>query len=79
MRNGTDITTATAQYGPSRIDPIASNCTRALYWHYDFDFEHYIANHCILPTDSHKTVSFVSFKLINNNYSVLLYGLTAKQ
>ena len=79
MRNGLEITTATAQYGPSRINPVAANCPRALYWHYDFDWEHYIANHCVLPTDPAKTVASLTLRDAGNGYHVLFYGLTVEE
>lgn len=79
MRNGLEITTATAQYGPSRINPVAANCPRALYWHYDFDWEHYIANHCVLPADRTKTVASLTLRDAGNGYHVLFYGLTVEE
>lgn len=79
MRNGYEITTATAQYGPSRIDPRSAMCPRALYWHYDLDWEHYIANHCVLPIDSAKTVESLTLRDAGNDYHVLFYGVTIKK
>lgn len=76
MRNGFEITTATAQYGPSRINPVSAKCPRVLYWHYDFDWEHYIANHCILPIDGKKKVLSLKLQDAGNDYDVLFYGIT---
>ncbi len=79
MRNGYEITTATAQYGPSRINPRAANCPRVLYWHYDYDWEHYIANHCMLPLDPAKTVDALTLRDAGNGYCVLVYGVTVEK
>jgi len=78
MKNGSDITTATAQHGPSRINPVAKNSPRVLRFNYDYDFEHYVVNIRTVLTDSTKTVKSLKIKNSGNNYNVLLYGITLK-
>jgi len=79
MRNGFEITTATALYGPSRINPVAVNCRRALEWHYDYDFEQYIANHCVLPVDSGREIVSLTLRDAGNGYYTLLYGVSIEK
>ena len=78
LRNGIDVTTATAQHGPSRINPISARSPRVMQFHYHYDFEHYVVNLGKLTTDPHKEIRSLTISDAGNGYSLLLYGVTAK-
>ncbi len=76
LRNGYEITTACAWYGPSRINPVASEAPRAIKFINDMDREHFVANLYSLPTDSGRKVEKVTLRVIAEGYNLLLYGVT---
>lgn len=76
MKNGVDITTSTAQHGPSRINPVAENSPRIIKFNYDYDYEHYVINVRAIETDSAKEIRNLKIKNLQNGYNPLFYGLT---
>ena len=76
FRNGFEITTACAWYGPSRINPVAANAPRALYFINDPDRERFIANRIALPLQAQKTVDTLHFEITAEKYNLLIYGIT---
>lgn len=79
MLNGRDITTATAQHGPSRINPVAETSPCLLKFNYDYNFEHYVINLHTIETDSSKIIRKFKIKNVNNGYNVLFYGVTIEK
>jgi len=78
LRNGADLTTAAAFYGPSRIDPAAENARRILKYTYDLNWEHYVVNLFRLPADKIKTIERIEIEGRGDGYYLLLYGLTVQ-
>lgn len=78
MKNGFDVTTATAQHGPSRINPVSVSSPRVLRFSYDFDYEHYVINLKKIDVDEAKVVKCLKIKNCKNGYLPLFYGLTVK-
>ena len=76
LRNGYEITTACAWYGPSRINPVASEAPRAIKFINDMDREHFVANLYSLPADSAKKVEKITLRVTAEGYNLLLYGVT---
>lgn len=74
MRNGQEITTACAWFGPSRINPRASKAPRALQFIHDMDREHYIVNRYRLPLTG-EAVS-LTIRVVAEGYDLLTYGIT---
>lgn len=79
MQNGRDITTATAQHGPSRINPVSETSPCVLKYNYDYNYEHYIVNLHVLETDRSKVIRSLKIKNAGNGYNVLFYGVTAEK
>lgn len=76
--NGSDFTTATALYGPSRIDPRAANSPRALYLEHDSDWERYVVNLRRLPADPARVLRRLVLRPSAGGWLPLLYGITAQ-
>ena len=76
LRNGYEITTTCAWYGPSRINPVASEAPRAIKFINDMDREHFVANLYSLAVDSHKKVEKITLRVTAEGYNLLLYGVT---
>ena len=76
VRNGKELTTAVAWLGPSRINPIASAAPRAIHFIWNMDTEHYIANLLPIAADGTKKLERVGVRLENENYNMLIYGVT---
>ena len=76
LRNGYEITTACAWYGPSRINPVASEAPRAIKFINDMDREHFVANLYSLPTDSEKKIEKITLRVTEEGYNLLIYGIT---
>ena len=74
LRNGYEITTATALYGPSRINPTAANAQRVLYCIHDMDREQYVVNLLRITPERADVVESVTLTA-ENGYDLLLYGL----
>lgn len=79
MQNGRDITTATAQHGPSRINPVAETSPCLLKYNYDYNFEHYVINLHEIETDSSKVIDSFKVQNVSDGYNVLFYGATAEK
>ncbi|MBO5269625.1 MAG: hypothetical protein J6B77_02485, partial [Clostridia bacterium] len=79
VRNGYEVTTATAQHGPSRIEPYAANSLRVFRYNYRFDWEHYVVNLGIIPVDPAKTVASLTMREAGNGYNLLVYGVSLKK
>ncbi len=79
IRNGKELTTACAWYGPSRINPRAENAPRAIHFINDMDREHYVANLYTLSTENGKNPFSVRLRVANGNYNILLYGITVQR
>ncbi len=79
MKNGTDFTTASGIYGPSRIDPQSENSPRALRFSWRYDFEQYVINVGTLKTNPEKTTVSLTLTRRNDTYFPLLYGITVKE
>ncbi len=76
LRNGMEISTACAWFGPSRINPRASHAPRALHFINHTDREFYVANLYKLALDSAKEVSNITLKVTAEEYDLLTYGAT---
>ncbi len=76
MRNGVDITTASALYGPSRINPVAKDSPRAFYCSYDYDWEQYVVNLKTISVDSSRKIREISLRDCGTGYTVLIYGIS---
>ncbi len=76
LRNGYEITTACAWYGPSRINPVASEAPRAIKFINDMDREHFVANLYSLAADHSKKVEKITLRVTAEGYDLLLYGVT---
>lgn len=76
IRNGYELTTACAWYGPSRINPVAANAPRALHYINDPDRERFVANRIEIPVNAEKKIASLHFEIVNESYNVLLYGVT---
>ena len=79
MRNGYEITTATGQHGPSRIEPYAANSLRVFRYNYRFDWEHYVVNLGEIETDPSKEICSVKLCEKGNGYNLLVYGVSMKK
>lgn len=78
-RNGYEVTTATGQHGPSRIEPYAANSLRVFRFNYRFDWEHYVVNLGTVETDPTKVIESITVKEKGNGYNLLVYGMTLKK
>jgi hypothetical protein len=78
VRNGYEITTATGQHGPSRIEPYAANAPRVFRYHYRFDWEHYVINLGKIAVDPEREIKSLILREAGNGYSLLVYGVSAK-
>jgi hypothetical protein len=76
LRNGYEITTTCAWYGPSRINPVASESPRAVKFINDMDREHYVANLYSLSVDSSKKTEKITLRVTAEGYNLLIYGIT---
>ena len=76
LRNGYEITTACAWYGPSRINPVASEAPRAIKFINDMDREHFVANLYSLTVDKEKKVEKITLRVTAEGYYLLIYGVT---
>lgn len=76
FKNGFDVTTVFELNGSSRINPIAQNSKRFATFGYNKNFERYIMNERKIKVNSDKKIKNIAFKSCNNNYSMLLYGVT---
>ena len=76
LRNGYEITTACAWYGPSRINPVASEAPRAIKFINDMDREHFVANLYSLAADPAKKTEKITLRVTKEGYNLLLYGVT---
>ena len=79
MRNGYEITTATGQHGPSRIEPYAANSLRVFRFNYRFDWEHYVVNLGRIKADPEKEIKTITLREAGNGYNVLVYGISLKK
>ena len=79
MQNGRDITTATAQHGPSRINPVAENSPCILKYNYDYNYEHYVIHLHEVETDPNKVIKKFKIMNVNHGYNVLFYGVTVEK
>ncbi|MBQ9070134.1 MAG: hypothetical protein IJY23_02125 [Clostridia bacterium] len=77
LRNGKEITTAAGWYGPSRINPVASNAERALTVINDMDREHYVVNLFRIKTKNAE-ISNITIGSVSEGYHLLLYGISLK-
>jgi hypothetical protein len=78
VRNGYEITIATGQHGPSRIEPYAANAPRVFRYHYRFDWEHYVINLGKIAVDPEREIKSLILREAGNGYSLLVYGVSAK-
>ncbi|MBQ8408904.1 MAG: hypothetical protein IJY39_08580 [Clostridia bacterium] len=76
LRNGYEITTACAWYGPSRINPVASEAPRAIKFINDMDREHFVANLYSLAVDNSKKIQKITLHVFGEGYNLLIYGVT---
>ena len=76
LRNGYEITTTCAWYGPSRINPVASEAPRAIKFINDMDREHFVANLYSVAVDPLKKVGKITLRVTSEGYNLLLYGVT---
>ena len=76
LRNGYEITTTCAWYGPSRINPVASEAPRAIKFINDMDREHFVANLYSLKVNSSKKVKKITLRVTAEGYDLLVYGVT---
>lgn len=79
LRNGQEITTAAGWYGPSRINPVASNAPRALKIINDMDREHYVANLFRVNAKKDTVLEKVTVSGVAEGYQLLLYGISIKE
>ncbi len=75
--NGEDLTTATMLHGSSRINPVASNCTRAITFSYDKNFEWYLVNVKKIEVNSEREIKNIRIHSLDSSYNLLIYGITA--
>ncbi len=75
--NGEDLTTATMLHGSSRINPVASNCNRAITFSYDKNFEQYLVNIRKLDVNAQKEIKNIRIHRLDSSYNLLVYGITA--
>ena len=76
LRNGYEISTACAWYGPSRINPVASEAPRAIKFINDMDREHFVANLYSHVVDASKKIEKITLRITAEGYNILLYGIT---
>lgn len=76
LRNGIEFTTSNIIWGPSRMNPIASNVHQAFKVIVDPIYEIYIVNCFTLKINDSKILDSIIFELLNSNYIPLLYGIT---
>ena len=76
LRNGYEISTACAWFGPSRINPTASNAPRVIDFVNQPDRERYVANMITLDLPKEKSAKSITLCGANNGYNILLYGVT---
>ena len=79
LRNGQEICTAAGWYGPSRINPTASNAERALKFINDMDREHYVANLFRIQTSKRAELADITIDNVRDGYQLLLYGVSIKE
>ncbi len=73
LRNGKEITTAHATFGPSRINPVAENAERFAEFSYEVNHENYVINSLRLPFKGKNFVKAV-LRSLDNGYNLLVYG-----
>lgn len=76
LRNGIDFTASSTIYGPSRINPVASNVQRAMKIVIDSDWEAYQVNYAVIDANGDKTLDTITFELLDSRFAPLLYGIT---
>ena len=79
MRNGQEVTTASACFGPSRINPVASNAPRAIHFINDLGGEYYVINMFKTNIKENKKPTRMILHSANEGYSVLLYGISVEK
>ncbi len=79
LRNGYEISTAFAIYGPSRIDPKTAFAPRAISFSYDYDCEHYVINRFDIVTDKEKEIKRLTVRTLAEKYCLLIYAVTAEE
>ncbi|MCD8067455.1 MAG: hypothetical protein LUE87_00905, partial [Lachnospiraceae bacterium] len=79
LRNGIEVCSACAWYGPSRINPRASEAPRVIYFINHMDREHYVVNCLCAETKTGKKVKRISLQVTKAEYNLLLYGITMRE
>lgn len=77
VRNGIEMTTALACYGPSRITPIATGVEVAMRFTYDLNFEHYLFN--VFEIKAEGQLKELRIRMLDTSYSLLVYGVTVRK
>ncbi|MDP4133686.1 MAG: hypothetical protein Q8882_06710, partial [Bacillota bacterium] len=77
LKNGYDITTAYAVYGPSRINPVAANSKRVIKYCNDIEFEEYVINLHEIKFEAHRKIEKLTVEAIGG-YDILTYGVSIR-
>lgn len=75
LRNGMDVTTVFSVNMSSRIEPLAENAPRLATFGFDKNFEYYVLNRLVIPTNSAAELRQVTVTSADNGYDLLLYGI----
>jgi len=76
LRNGVEFTTVFELLGSSRINPVAEKAGRVAEFGYCKDFERYVLNKLVLETDKEKKITNIAIVPTNDNYALLIYGIS---
>lgn len=78
LRDGVESATVFGLIGPTAFDPRAAKTSRAFTIDYDRNWEVYHAGLLRIPTAS-KVISSVTVRITDENYYLLLYGVTVEE
>jgi hypothetical protein len=76
LKNGTDVSQIYGTYGPSRIDPKASQAQRIITFSYNISWEIYHVNLLRIDLPNPGKVKNITLKSLDDKSTLLLYGIT---
>ncbi len=79
LRNGYEVSTACAWFGPSRINPRASKAQRVIDFINQPDRERYVANMLKIDVPADKKAVSLSISGAGNGFDLLFYGVTVQK
>ncbi len=79
LRNGVELATVHRLYAGTRLDPRGANLQPAVDFSYDPSWEQYRLYRLTLPLQQDKCLEKLAIRTLDEQYTLLLYGLTVKK